>query len=338
MLLEQYISNLLFSKDCVVVPGFGAFVTMSFSAELNLATQMFTPPGKRLSFQPGLRTDDGVLRKEIARLDNRSQDVVRLEVSDIVSDWHSQLHKGERIRLEGLGLFYIDRQGELQFKPQIDTNYDASRFGLGVFRASPLVSIPSEKRVIPLHERKDRKRNNFWHAAAVAVGVTGLLTIGGLKSDLQLPTDLAGFMKFGDSLEIEQSAAALEENKIEEANTEADAETTQQETIANEVEETVADVTPAAEVPSIEITAEPVTETPVQAGTYYVIVGSFVEVNNANDLFRELKSKGYNPVLLPFDGRFNKVAVAEFSSRASATEALRSYKRDVQRGAWIYRK
>lgn len=338
MLLEQYISNLLFSKDCVVVPGFGAFVTKSFSAELNPATQMFMPPGKRVSFQPGLRSDDGLLRQAVCRKESRNEDVVRLEISDIVSSWHSKLHKGERVRLDGLGLFYIDRQGELQFKPQVDANYDASTFGLGVFRASPLVSIPSDKRVIPLHEREDRKRSGLWKAAAVAVGMAGLLTIGGVKSDFQLPADIAGFNWFNDSSSTETSSEPAEEPAKLGASSDAASEKpateqTEKTSITNETEEEA-----IAETPAIEVNTEAVSETPVQTGTYYVIVGSFVEKSNADDLFRELKSKGYNPDVLPFDGRFNKVAVAHFPSRAAATEALRSYKRDVQRGAWIYRK
>lgn len=324
MTLNRHITHLLYSHDCVVVPGFGAFVAKSFSAELNTATQMFMPPGRRLSFQPGLRADDGLLLKHIARVENRSVDVVRLQVSDAVSHWHAQLHRGERVRIEDLGLFYIDRQGELQFKPQIDFNYDANFFGLGVFRATPVVSIADDKRVVPLHERKDRNRSPFWRAAAVAAGVAGLLTIGGVKSGVEFPMELAGFDSWfkSDSSETEEEVTSSEETPS------APAETTTE--VSNERTE--------SEFPEVAVETTPVAVSPVEVGQYYVIVGSFVEKANADDLHNELSQKGYDPLVLPFDGKYNKVAIQAYSSREAAISGLRKYKKDVQRGAWIYRK
>lgn len=317
MKLEQYISHFLYSNDCVVVPGFGAFVARSFSAELNPATQMFLPPSKRLSFQPGLRSDDHFLRTSIARTEKRNEDVVRLEISDIVSSWHRSLHKGERLRLEGLGLFYIDRQGELQFKPQVDVNFDIYHYGLGVFRASPLIQIKEETKVVPLHEREDRKRTPMWRVAAVAAGVSGLLMIGGVKSDFSLPADFAGFdfLKWSESSDEE--------------------EITPEET---DVSATPEKATEEVTTPEVEITSEPIEAVPAEKGVYYVIVGSFVEKANAEDLYRELQQKGHTPHILPFDGRFSKVAISSFASRSDAANALRTYKNEVQRGAWIYRK
>lgn len=334
MTLEQHISKLLFSNDCVVVPGFGAFMAKSFSAEMNNATQMFVPPGRRLSFQPALRSDDGLLLKEIARRENRHHDVVRLEVSDKVSSWHSVLHRGEKVRLDNLGLFYIDRQGELQFKPQIDVNFDSKYFGLGVFRATPIIEIPEERRVIPLNERKDRKRVPMWRAVAVAVGVTGLLAIGGMKSgyDFSMP-DLAGFNWLNGSSTEEVFADDSEEV------TDAVAEEQAEESLRSEiVEEQPVQETQVEEAPTIELNTQDVAVSPVEAGVYYVVVGSFVEKANADDLYRELEAKGYEPHVLPFDGKYTKVAIASFSNRQAATQQLRQYRQQVQRGAWIYRK
>lgn len=329
MTLEQYISNLLFSNDCVVVPGFGAFVARSFPAELNAATQMFVPPSRKLSFQPGLRSDDHMLRTTIARREQRSEDVIRLQISDIVSNWHKLLHKGEKLRLDGIGMFYIDRQGELQFKPLVDVNFDLNHFGLGVFRASPLVVINEEARVIPLQERTDRKKFPLWRAAAVTVGITSLLAIGGAKSGFEVPSEIAGFdwkNWFNSSSEEEVDAVDEAINTVTETN--ASAPST----------ETVAEPEVVETATEIEVVSEPIAITPVQAGTYYVIVGSFVEKANADDLHRELSRKGFHPEILPFDGKYNKVAVSSYPSREAATQALRTYKNQVQRGAWIYRK
>lgn len=338
MTLEQHISKLLYSNDCVVVPGFGAFMAKSFSAEINNATQMFVPPGRRISFQPALRSDDGLLLLEVAQHENRSKDVVRLELSDLVSSWHSKLHKGEKVRLDNLGLFYIDRQGELQFKPQVDVNYDSKYFGLGVFRASPLVQISEEARVIPLRERTDRKRMPMWRSVAVAVGVTGLLAIGGMKSgyDFNIP-DLAGFnwLNKPTSTETTLDTEAEEASEVVDTNVEGASSATEEVEV---VEEPAQEAAPVEEAPTIELNTEDVAVSPVQRGVYYVVVGSFVEKTNADDLYHELQSKGYDAHVLPFDGKYNKVAIAAFNTREAATQQLREYRQRVQRGAWIYRK
>src|SRR5690606_30041228 len=90
---------------------------------------------------------------------------------------------------------YIDREGELQFKPQIDLNFDSATFGLGVFRVSPLLAVEEteEPRVIPLHKRPERRRVPVWRNVAAAAGVAGLLFIGGVKSNIDFQGYLAGF-------------------------------------------------------------------------------------------------------------------------------------------------
>lgn len=331
MTLENYISFLLRERDCVIVPGFGAFMAKMFGAELNPATQMFVPPTRKISFQPQLRTDDGMLRQHIARKAGSSEDVIRLQISDLVSHWHRLLHRGEKLRLDGLGLMYIDRQGELQFSPQIDNNHSIQHFGLGVFRASPIIEVREEAKVIPLNERTDRKRIPLWKSVAVAAGVTGLLMIGGAKSDLPLPESIATF----DLFQWSQTTVATEEISHSDVETQSETSTDEVTPAPSTEVETQAE---EADIPAVEITVNPVSATPVTKGSYYVIVGSFVEKANADDLHRELEQKGFDPVILPFDGRFNKVAVASFTTRSEAIQALRNYKNDVQRGAWIYHK
>ena len=60
MQLNQYISELLYRYECVVVPGLGAFLTHKVSAEIDAQAQVFSPPKKRLSFNEQLQQNDGV--------------------------------------------------------------------------------------------------------------------------------------------------------------------------------------------------------------------------------------------------------------------------------------
>ena len=72
MQLASYINDLLFRYECVIIPGFGAFLTQYHSARIDKSTNTFTPPGKLVSFNRQLQTNDGLLANYIATLESCS--------------------------------------------------------------------------------------------------------------------------------------------------------------------------------------------------------------------------------------------------------------------------
>ena len=67
MKLEQYISELLYQYDCVVVPGLGGFVANYKSATIQPIQNTFSPPSKSISFNKNLNANDGLLANLIAQ-------------------------------------------------------------------------------------------------------------------------------------------------------------------------------------------------------------------------------------------------------------------------------
>jgi hypothetical protein len=63
--VEQSIRELLFEQECVVLPGFGGFITNYKSAEIDYITNILSPPTKAISFNRQLRNDDGILTHAI---------------------------------------------------------------------------------------------------------------------------------------------------------------------------------------------------------------------------------------------------------------------------------
>ena len=66
--IDVYISDLLYSYDCVVIPDFGGFVANYASAKVQAVQHKITPPSKKISFNKNLRTNDGLLNNYIADL------------------------------------------------------------------------------------------------------------------------------------------------------------------------------------------------------------------------------------------------------------------------------
>ena len=65
-MIEKHISALLYRYQCVIVPGFGAFLTETKPASLDADTHTFYPPKKQISFNANLKNNDGLLANHIA--------------------------------------------------------------------------------------------------------------------------------------------------------------------------------------------------------------------------------------------------------------------------------
>ena len=90
MVLEHYISELLYRYNCVMVPGFGAFLTQMKSAVIHNSTSAFYPPTKVISFNEQVVTNDGLLVSYMAEAENISYEEMLVKVSDSTSDWKNR--------------------------------------------------------------------------------------------------------------------------------------------------------------------------------------------------------------------------------------------------------
>ena len=75
--VENYISELLFLHDCVIMPEFGGFVGNQKSAQLNKSTGALIPPSKQILFNPNLKTNDGLLIAHIANQEGITQNMAK---------------------------------------------------------------------------------------------------------------------------------------------------------------------------------------------------------------------------------------------------------------------
>ncbi len=136
--IDHYISNLLYYNECVVVPGFGAFLTRYYPAEINSATHMFRPPSKRVAFNARIQENDGLLAKYIAKTEQVSYEKAVESIDISMRSWKKLLRAGKKVNLTGIGRLYMSDTGKLQFNPAHDINYDINSYGLNIFRANAM--------------------------------------------------------------------------------------------------------------------------------------------------------------------------------------------------------
>ncbi|WP_421751172.1 SPOR domain-containing protein [Croceimicrobium sp.] len=192
--IDHYISNLLYFNECVVVPGFGAFLTRYFSAEVNSATHMFRPPSKRVAFNARIQENDGLLAKHISKTEGVSYEKAMESIEISVRSWKKVLRAGRKVNLTGIGRLYMSDTGKLQFNPAHDINYDIQSYGLNIFRANAMEREQEIKRsvnkAIEKHQGKKVKSKeapkedtkvrqvNFRRWAAVLGPVAAAMLVG----------------------------------------------------------------------------------------------------------------------------------------------------------------
>ena len=168
MNLEKHISSLLYRHDCVVVPEFGAFITQKINAGYTPETSVFSPPSKKIAFNPSLTLNDGLLVQELAQSSGISFEKAKEELETSVRFWKNHLNTNSSLTLTDLGNFTKDETGLLQFQPNGE-NYLLDAFGLESIRA---------KYILPT-ENQQSASTVWWKVAAVVpILIGGFLYFG----------------------------------------------------------------------------------------------------------------------------------------------------------------
>lgn len=342
--IEKIIANLLFEKECVIVPGFGAFVSHEFSSEVNNATYLFRPPSKRISFRQEIKEGDETLIAEVSSQCKVLRSEAIALIRSAVSSWKKEINRGEKLFLPSLGRFYKGEEGSVLFTPNLEVNYSRESFGLPIFRTPGAVremqvTQTVQKAVVThLNENPEvvvRSSKDWRRIAAVAVPVVGLIYLGSLKPDFQI--DTAGFFDF-DPLKYSRTIDAPVEDKLPENTYEAytDAKT---ESVTPEVSSVVNQEDVVEPIEKAVSTSDDFDANGIDVDApYQIVVGSFGEPQNAKDFVESLHEIGLKASILNENSNLQKVSVEGFATHKEAAMALRAYKLKVTSSAWIYHK
>ena len=153
MQIANYISELLYRYNCVVIPNFGAFLANTTSARIDANNHTLYPPCKNLSFNQQLTKNDGLLVSHIANAKKLPYEEVLEEVHEISKQWTDKLEKGKHIFLEGVGGLSLGEERKIQFKPEEGYNYLTSSYGLASFTTTPIIREKLKEEVESWEER-----------------------------------------------------------------------------------------------------------------------------------------------------------------------------------------
>jgi hypothetical protein len=343
MVLERTIHDLLYGHDCVIVPGFGGFLTHYRGARLDTRQRMIMPPGKDLSFNRKLTRTDGLLAQEVARLTRLGHEASNRLLETTVEAWRVRLDRDGRLELAQLGTFFLDAERNLQFEADRHVNHLKDAFGLRPVTAVPVVrAVPAPEPVIlelePATKREaaeERRSNVLWAAAAFTAILFAAATWVMVERNGQ-SAHWSGLGVFGPAeplsyLPREADAAAVEvpvDGPFLLPDTGSGLQRFELDGPGSP--ELIVDMGPLTVVP--ESTAVAVRE---EAMRFHVIGGCFSVKENADHYQEALRAKGFSPVLVDVKGGLYRVALGSYPQRAMALEALDAARTQEAPEAWL---
>jgi len=300
MKLEDYISELLYRYECVIVPDFGGFVTNEISAKANHFTHTFYPPSKQITFNSHLKHNDGLLANHIASVENCSFNVAVSKIRSVVNDWKATLLV-EAVEISKIGNITLSKEGKLLFEPAASENYLTSSFGLNSFSSPAVKRLEYKEKVhplvIPTEENKRKAPVFLKYAAAAAI----VFTLGSF-----------GWNAYNNKQYEEQLIAEQQQQKA--------------------VEQKIQQATFVIDTPLPTITLNVAKE----VKNYHIIAGAFREPENADKKVKELIAKGFDSQILGVNKwNLTTVSYASFADKEAALQALRNIKKTVSSDAWL---
>jgi len=307
MNVAHYISQLLYRYQCVTVPGFGAFLTETISANIQESNHTFYPPKKEISFNSYLKNNDGLLANHISVAEKMSYEVAVVAIENAVHAWKTQLQNNEILSLKNIGELRLNQENNLVFEPSRHLNDLNDYFGIGSFGMPTVKREEYKQQVEALEERipiqfTPERRNRtgaFLKYAAVFV-----MSLGA-----------AGFGYSTYITQQEESETLLVQAEVQ-----------------KEVENKIQNATFL-----IDTTVEPVVlNTKEKTLPFHIVAGAFRNEDNAQHVFDNLTSQGYKARIL--EKNKNGLIPVLYGSFATYTEAqykMTQIQNTIDQDAWL---
>lgn len=331
MKLENYISDLLYRYECVIVPDFGGFITSEVGSKIDYNNHHFYPPFKKLSFNAYLKNNDGLLVNYIASVEQISFEQATAWLKETVLIWHQKMESG-KLLLSKIGTFQLNAEGKLQFEPDLIENYLTSSFGL-----SSLVSKTIDREVIRVIQKKDvvkpiqvleKEIEDTSAIAAITKPETTVIQLP--KKPNRIPRILPQITKYAAAAAIAVSLFGLGNKYYQQKLQDEFIAATQQHQQKTEQKIQEATFVITNPLPTITLLVKK------EAKNFHVIAGAFRNIENAERQVNQLKQMGYDAHIIGHNKwNLTQVAYESFSSMEEATRALTQILNKGNEDAWV---
>lgn len=346
--IAEAISDLLFVRDTVVVPGLGAFVKKPVSAKVNPVANYFAMPSSEITFDTHLREDNELVINYISEKNDIPEDEAKRLLTMFVSDCFNNLKTGKKVVLKDIGTLSFDWADDLVFEPTNTLNYNADAFGLEDFSPAPVVISKSKDDIMAEIEQQQRDKNTPVTVDEKAVHeedekpkrhygwlwiLVGMLLLAGIGFGLQY----FKLVDFSQLWERKERPIEVEPWKVV---VPSEVKTWNTERTLPVVDDTLKinpDVNTQEVVLEVVEDSETIQEQALEntEANIRIIAGCFSQEENAERLANSLRDSGYKYAFIEKRGSKWFVAFGRYATDEEATVALREIRKTGDDKAWI---
>jgi len=181
----EHIEYLMLSNDCVVVPGFGAFIAQYTSSHNCEQNSTFTSPKRSISFNASINHNDGLLANSIAKKASIPYAEALKQIEKSTTICRQALSDGSEVPFGRLGFFINNGEGHIEFIPFHHELANDDFFGLQSFSFPTLAErnaqVTTEETVSETYSESEiniGRRNWFSHKAVqIAASIVMLVCL-----------------------------------------------------------------------------------------------------------------------------------------------------------------
>ncbi|MBT4413914.1 MAG: HU-CCDC81 and SPOR domain-containing protein [Polaribacter sp.] len=299
MNLANYISDLLYRYNCVIIPDFGGFVTNKIGAKVNETSNTFYPPAKQITFNSHLKVNDGLLTNYIASSENITFEKASRIIALSVTEWKNEINT-KPIQIGAVGVLTLNENDQIIFEPNTTVNYLTESFGLtSVASESIKRNITKVKPLIPILKKENKKGIPTFIKYAATAAIMLTLSFAGNNAYQQ---------------NKQESIIANQEKAIE-----------------KKIQSATFVITNPLPTIALNVLKEEVVSKP-----YHVVAGAFQFPENAEKKVNQLKKQGYKASILGANKwGLIEVAFDSFLDKNEAINNLYKIQATVSEDAWL---
>jgi cell division protein FtsN len=351
-MIVKYIKNLLAEQEKVVVPHLGTFTTTYAHAEVGADSESLLPPHKSIAFYEYEVNQGDLLREVVMKNENIDNATYHKILKDFTDDIKTQIAIFGSYEVAGLGKFFKNENGVLQFEQQASQNFLGNSFGLPKVDYQPLKEPAVEHKnhatqkqpieQMSIEEEKDKRKSSelvWWLVVIPLLCVFAFLIY--LFTDKDAIDRFKAFFNGGKDTPV-----AL---NVSESKSYDNFQKTKPEVLTTTPENT--DNAAATEVPEPEKEDKelqanskvakadmPSSKAEVAVtGKYYIVLASFTVTNKAEKMQQDMTAKGIDSkVITGKDGKvFRVVYNEEFGTDKDASPKVKEINEKLKAQVWV---
>jgi len=285
--------------------------------------------------------NDGLLAHHLAVSEKIGYSDALNKISEQVIHWKESLNSGQTIQVSGVGKFFNDQAGNLQFQYETDLNFLIASYGLNTFQSLPIDRSKNLKVAYKAEEKQEDKvkmlpviNRMAKYSVAVALLSVAMLTAYKMQwiDDINLEKISMNPFKTEKPVykSIEYSDFTLNDKK----------ETSLRSKVANSDKSWIyydAGIEGMDKKLKIRLkgdekkAASPI----INYGKYHVVGGCFGVENNARKLVKKLQKSGYRADMSVVHKGLRVVSYQSFSNEKEARSFLKKVKKEHNSQAWL---